>query len=165
MKDTIWRNYRTDLAANEGNWRGKIIVSLFRFSQFVRGSRPKVNLIRGLILGIVLLVEWILGCEISPKAKIGPGFVVYHPIGIVVGPVVVGRNFVIRQNCTVGKRHKFGGGPIIGDNVEMGANSHILGEIEVVNGSTLGANSLLIQNALLPGTYVGNPAILVDQKR
>lgn len=148
-----------DLSANKGNWKGKLVVSLFRFSQLLRGTKTHSNWLRKLFLFPILFFEWLLGCEISPKANIGPGFVIYHPFGIVIGPSSrIGSNFVIRQNCTVGQQKNLNDRPIIGDNVEMGANSLILGNIHVGNGVRLGANSLLISDAPVSGTYCGSPA-------
>jgi putative colanic acid biosynthesis acetyltransferase WcaB len=153
-------NYlRLDLSANEGNWRGKIVVILFRFSQLFRGTKPQASWMRKLLLSPILFFEWVLGCEISPKAQIGPRFTIYHPMGIVIGPSSrIGSNFIIRQNCTVGQKNMLGDAPTIGNNVEMGSNSLILGAICVGNDVRLGANSLLISDAPNSGTYVGSPA-------
>ncbi len=150
---------RIDLSANEGNWRGKMIVILFRSSQLLRGTKLRVSRVRKVLLFPVVFFEWLLGCEISPKAEIGPGFVVFHPFGIVIGPLCrIGSDFSIRQNCTVGQLRMVDDAPTIGNHVEMGANSLILGSISVGNDIRLGANSLLISDALVSGTYVGSPA-------
>ena len=160
MKPPIALNYlRLDLSANKGNWKGNMVVILFRFSQLFRGTKPQASWVRILLLFPILFFEWVLGCEISPKAQIGPRFTIYHPMGIVIGPGSrIGSNFIIRQNCTVGQKNMIGDAPTIGNNVEMGANSLILGAICVGNDIRLGANSLLISDAPNSGTYVGSPA-------
>ena len=42
------------------------------------------------------------GCCIYPNAKVGRGFCIAHPVGIVLGKCEVGENFVIFQNATIG---------------------------------------------------------------
>lgn len=152
-----------DFSRNKGNWRGKIIVCLYRFSQLVRGTEPASTLIRKFLIFPLDFLQWIFGCEISPKAQIGPGLIIYHPFGIVIGPFCrIGSNFVIRQNCTVGQKNMLGDAPTIGDNVEMGAHSIILGAICVGNNVVIGANSMLISDAIDSGIYVGSPAKLIS---
>lgn len=55
-----------------------------------------------------------------------------------------------------------GDAPTIGDNVEMGAHSIILGAICVGNNVVIGANSMLISDAIDSGIYVGSPAKLIS---
>lgn len=70
------------------------------------------------------------GCEISLGVQIGKGIKIPHHTGIVIHhSVKIGDNFVIRQNTTIGKKD---GDPksailIIGDNVDIGANTCIIG--------------------------------------
>jgi serine acetyltransferase len=70
-----------------------------------------------------------------------------HPIGIVIGRgngVSIGENCVIMQNVTIGiKRLGEVKGPKIGNNVFIGANSVIVGDIDIGDGSTIGANCFI----------------------
>lgn len=46
------------------------------------------------------------GCDISPEAKIGPGLLLNHPVGIVIGcGALVGSRCTILQNVTIGERY------------------------------------------------------------
>src|SRR5208283_5856831 len=37
-------------------------------------------------------------CELSPQARIGPGLHLPHPTGVVVGPIIAGRNLTVLQS-------------------------------------------------------------------
>jgi serine acetyltransferase len=91
--------------------------------------------------------------EIQLPAVIGPGLVVTHFVAVVInGCAIIGSNFKIRHNCTVG----LGGSinenftkPIIkiGDNVQIGVGSSILGNNLVIgNNVTIGAMSFINKN-------------------
>ncbi|MEF4723197.1 serine acetyltransferase [Escherichia coli] len=70
------------------------------------------------------------GCEISLGARIGKGLKIPHHHGIVIHHAVsIGENFVIRQNTTIGQKDGESKSLIlrIGDNVDIGANTCIIG--------------------------------------
>ncbi|WP_082956996.1 serine acetyltransferase [Morganella psychrotolerans] len=70
------------------------------------------------------------GTEIELGAKIAPGISFAHHNGIVISKIsIIGKNFHIRQNTTIGATGSLPYQFIkIGDNVEVGANSCIIGE-------------------------------------
>ncbi|QCR35244.1 serine acetyltransferase [Nissabacter sp. SGAir0207] len=70
------------------------------------------------------------GLHIKLGAQIGEGLRIAHYVGIVIAECsVIGKNFYIKQNVTIGIRHLDQAGKIyIGDNVEVGANSCIIGD-------------------------------------
>lgn len=86
--------------------------------------------------------------DINPAAKIGAGFKIVHFTGIVIrGNTVIGKNAVLRQNVTIGARNDTDEGyTVIGDNVEFGANSCIIGDINIGDNVTIGAMSLINKN-------------------
>ena len=79
--------------------------------------------------------------EIMLGVKIGPGLIIPHPQGIVITKhCIIGDNFLIRQGCTIGVDFKNEDKIIIGDNVDVGANSTIIGSgIEIGDGVRIGA--------------------------
>jgi serine O-acetyltransferase len=83
--------------------------------------------------------------DINPAATIGPGFKIVHFTGIVIrGNTIMGKNTVLRQNVTIGARNDTDQGyTIIGDNVEFGASSCIIGDIKIGDNVTVGAMSLI----------------------
>ena len=97
------------------------------------------------------------GSVIFPYAKVGVGFQIVHPVGIVLGNCTIGDNFIIYQGCTVGvKADKHP--PVIGNNVELCANSLIIGNVHVVDNVVIGAHSLVIKDIVESGVYAGSPA-------
>ena len=107
------------------------------------------------------------GVYISKAAEIGPGLVMPHPIGIVIGEgVVIGRNCKIFQNVTIGGKNVGDAGsgryPSIGDNVVIFAGGKVLGDISVGSNCTIGANSVVIEDVNQGATVAGMPARVVS---
>ncbi|TXI27874.1 MAG: serine acetyltransferase [Aquipseudomonas alcaligenes] len=95
--------------------------------------------------------------EIMLGAQVGEGLWIGHPSGIVVsGYAVIGRNFSIWQNCTVGI--KGGGGEkgiFIGDNVRLAAHSCIIGDHIVIGDNvSFGAMSFVNKDVPSSCTYI-----------
>lgn len=87
--------------------------------------------------------------EIQLPAQIAPGLNVAHFLSVVInGCAIIGENFKIRQNTTIGISGKTTAGDapriIIGDNVEIGANSCIIGDnLHIGNNIIIGAMSFI----------------------
>jgi serine O-acetyltransferase len=108
-----------------------------------------------------LLAAYSVGCagsDIRPEATIGPGLVIKHSPGIVVGGgVVAGRRLTLLQNVTLGEKLGKDGGheyPHIGDDVTIAAGAVLLGRIVVGNGAVVGANAVVISD-VEPFSVVG----------
>jgi len=85
--------------------------------------------------------------EIKPNVMIGPGFVIGHPSGIVIGAGTnIGRNFYIYQGVTLGRAHDKDGYPQIGDNVKMFAGSKAFGNIRIGSNVIIGVNSVVTKS-------------------
>lgn len=86
--------------------------------------------------------------DINPNAVIGPGLKIVHFPGIVIrGKTVIGKNAIIRQGVTIGARNDIDEGySQIGDDVEIGANSCIIGDLIIGKNVTIGAMSLINKN-------------------
>lgn len=77
----------------------------------------------------------------------------------------IGKNFSCRQNTTIG--NKSDGRPdelpIIGNNVTLGANVIIIGNIKIGDNVTIGAGSVVIKDIPANSVVVGNPAKIIKQ--
>jgi len=110
------------------------------------------------------------GIEICVGANISSPCVIRHPAGTVIGGgVSVGKRAIILHGVTLGQlkmtnvsEHLY---PILGNDVQIGANSSILGGVIVANGTTLGAHSLLLNSTIENATYVGIPAKIVRSEK
>jgi serine O-acetyltransferase len=110
------------------------------------------------------LARWATGIEIHPGAKLGRGVIIDHGMGVVIGETTeVGDHVLIYQGVTLGgtslssaKRH-----PTVRDHVVIGAGAKVLGNIEIGEGSRIGANSVVVE-AVPPGsTVVGIPGKVI----
>lgn len=92
------------------------------------------------------ILIWKHSIDVSYRPVIGPGLILPHPLGIVIGPeVLIGRNVMLQHNITLGtKRGTLGSGtPVIEDEVTIFPGSVVIGDITVGQGATIGANSLI----------------------
>lgn len=88
------------------------------------------------------------GTEIELGAKIAPGITFAHHQGVVISRrCIIGRNFHIRQNTTIGVKTGVNSKIIIGDNVEIGANTCIIGDdLSIGDNVVIGAMAFVNKN-------------------
>lgn len=93
---------------------------------------------------------------------IGGGICLRHPFSTILNAKSIGRNFLCRQCTTIGNK-KSGSEelPIIGDNVTLGANVCIIGNITIGNNVTIGAGSVVIKSVPDNAVVAGNPARII----
>jgi len=83
----------------------------------------------------------------------------YWGLGIVIhANAKIGDRTLVRQNVTIGTRHKGGAVPIVGCDVVIGAGAVLLEDITIGDGATIGANSVVLSNVPPGVTVVGAPA-------
>jgi serine O-acetyltransferase len=91
----------------------------------------------------------ITGIEIHPQATIGKKLFIDHGMGTVIGASsIIGDNVTMYHGVTIGGRGQKTGKrhPTIGNNVLVGANATILGNITIGDHAKIGANSLVIRD-------------------
>ena len=109
---------------------------------------------------------FIFGIESTPRCKIGPGLVIPHSSGIVIGATVIGKNVTIFQGVTLGAQvadmsFNLKTRPQIGDNVVVGAGSKVLGNINIGNNVVIGANSVVLEDIPASVVIAGIPAKII----
>jgi len=140
----------------------RIFVLFFRISHFF--SRSLLLRIIGLPVRIVFKILSILfSIDLSDKTRIGKNFKIDHGQGLVINyKTIIGDNVILRQNTTIGNK---GQGdlkcPIIGNNVNIGANVVIIGNIEIGDNCIIGAGSVIIKNIPKNSIVVGNPGRVI----
>lgn len=92
---------------------------------------------------------------ISKTTEIGGGCFFEHPYATILNAESIGDNFFCLQCTTLG--NKSGARPVIGDDVTLGANVIIIGDVHIGNNVTIGAGSVVVKD--IPGNCVavGNP--------
>ena len=86
-------------------------------------------------------------CKIFTSSLIKGGLVVYHPYATVINAKKIGKNFTFRNGLTIGNKNNDNTLlPTIGNNVEVGANVVIIGDIEIGDNVTIGAGSVVVKS-------------------
>ena len=103
----------------------------------------------------------VYGIEIPYTAKIGQKVVFEHQHGIVIhGASVIGDGCIIRQGVTLGIRSldRLDEAPILGSRVNVGAGAKLLGKIHIGDNVNIGANSVVLVDVEKNATVAGVPA-------
>lgn len=113
------------------------------------------------------ITRFLTGIEIHPAARISPGLVIDHGMGVVIGETAeIGENCLLYQGVTLGgtgkekgKRH-----PTLKDNVVIGSGAKILGAITIGNNVIIGANSVVLKPVPDNAIVVGVPGRVTRKK-
>ena len=100
-----------------------------------------------------------LGFFIHP-GNFGLGLKIYHYGSIIVNPKArVGCNCTIHGNCCIGSKGGEDVSPTIGDNVDIGQNAQILGDICIADDVIVGAGAVVVKSCPQKGSVLaGVPA-------
>lgn len=112
-------------------------------------------------------ISEVFGVDIHPAARIGTGVFIDHATGVVIGETaVIGNGVAILHGVTLGGTGKIGGDrhPKVGNNVQIGAGSQILGNIRLGDGSKIGAGSTVVGSVAEGTTVVGVAARQVKHR-
>jgi serine O-acetyltransferase len=107
-----------------------------------------------------LFIDWFLGIELPYTVRLGRRVRIWHHGGIVLSARSIGDDVHIRHNTTFGLAHRSQpeGLPIIGDRVDIGVGTCVLGAVTIGEDCVIGAGSIVVRD-LEPGTTaVGAPA-------
>lgn len=148
-----------------GNIKGLFFIVCFRVAHFF--TKNKILYIIGCPVWILyrFIFNFVLGIDISESTVIGKNFVLWHGTGLIVHPqTVIGNNVTLRHNTTIGNAVSGGPAPVIEDDVNVGANSVIIGGIVIGKGAVVGAGSVVVKDVPTGAVVVGNPAHIINRK-
>ena len=155
---------KKELALNPG-LTSKFFIVNFRLASlfYTPGIMKKIFIINVIILK---LLKFICGLDISPKTKIGAGFILFHPQNIVINAdSVLGDNVMLKHNVTIGNKVDPVTGqhvsPVIGNNVELSPGVVVLGNVSIGDNSIIGAGAIVVKSIPKNAIAVGNPAIVI----
>lgn len=158
---------RADLAANRENLKGSVVTVMFRIAHAVRGTGRTPLWAAPIIAVYRFVVEWMIGVELPPLLRVGPGLAVWHGVGLVVNAnTVIGSGVTLRQGTTIGALDdgspRGSVAPVIGDGVNIGVGALVIGPVTIGDGATIGAGAVVITDVPAGATVVGNPARVID---
>ncbi|GAB3011056.1 serine O-acetyltransferase [Spirosoma pulveris] len=158
-----------DWKANSGNVKAQFVLTLFRLATWARSNKILVIAFIWYLLFYRFFVEWVLGIELPWSLRAGSGLRLQHGQGLVVhGQTILGKGCSLKHSTTIGIRinpdGSVGRAPIIGNNVDIGAQVCIIGEIEIGDNVAIGAGSIVIKSIPSNCVVVGNPARIIKVK-
>ena len=124
------------------NSKNVIVTNLFRILNYFLRSRVYVDL---------------------PKTvQIGKGVLFIHPYGITFNSKsIIGDNFTILKGATIGNTKSGNSGtPKIGNNVYVGLNSTIVGNITIGDNVLIASNSFVNFDVPNDSIVLGNPGVI-----
>lgn len=156
MSDGVWQ----DWSVNPRDLRMKFILGSFRFAQKLHRWPKCIRWLASPYLFVYqLLVWWELGIELNHKAEVGPRLRLHHGYGLVVHEsAVIGSDCTLRHGTTIGNRRESDDCPVIGDRVDIGCSSVIIGRIKIGDDAKIGAGSVVLHDVPAGCTVAGNPA-------
>jgi serine O-acetyltransferase len=116
-----------------------------------------------------LLNVLLFGLEVPARLPIGPGFIITHTYGTVLGASSIGANVTIYQQVTLGAteadfRFDPAKRPVVEDGVTIAAGAKVLGRVVLGAACTVGANAVVLQDVPSGCLAVGVPARIVDRR-
>lgn len=97
--------------------------------------------------------------SISFQTTIGKSCKIMHPFSTIINAESIGDNFYCINNTTIG--YKNNKRPIIGNNVFVGANATIIGNVHIGNNVIVGAGAVVTKDVPDDCVVAGNPAKII----
>ena len=114
---------------------------------------------------LLRLTSYITHIQIPVATKIGEGLYIGHFGSIIINPdAVIGKNFCISAGALVGNAQgKRTGTPIIGNNVFMGRNSIVIGNVKIGNDVLIAPGAFVNFDVPDNSVVIGNPGKIIPQ--
>lgn len=114
---------------------------------------------------LLRLTSYLTHIQIPVATQIGEGLYIGHFGSIIVNPnAVIGRNFCVSAGTLVGSAQgKRKGVPVIGDNVYMGRNSIVIGNVRIGNDVLIAPGAFVNFDVPDSSIVIGNPGKVIPQ--
>jgi serine O-acetyltransferase len=151
-------------AARNGPTVRFLAVALLRLAQATGRHAPLAG------SAVKQLNHILTGCDVAYQAQIGPGLILYHPTGVVIGPHCrIGARARIMQGATIGSDavvvvDRDPGSPTIGDDVFIGPGAAIFGPVQLGDRVQVGANAVVNSSFRDDVVLGGVPARVVRER-
>lgn len=138
-----------------------VSLEIYRYGRWAsQRKNPTTRWFANKFYGVLkVLILNVTKVWIPPQVVIGEDFHIIHAEGMLsIHPdVVIGDRCGIMHNVTIGTNMGTGA-PVIGDDVFIGVNSSILGNIRIGDRVHIGANTAVSTNIPSDSTVFGSPA-------
>lgn len=103
------------------------------------------------------------GLMIASSTRIGYGFFIGHPQGVIINhTAVIGNNVNISQFLTIGANEERAA--VIGDNVYIGPHVCLVEDVHIGSNATVGAGAVVTRDVKENVVVAGNPAHEIHAK-
>lgn len=157
-----------------GKWPGKFIFRgmidpNFRYLYiFRKASKYRKKTLLGIFYRILLYHYQVkYGFQIYPETNIGEGFYLGHWGTVIINPKVkIGKNCNIATGVTIGQTNRGDkkGVPVLGNEVWVGTNAVIVGDIKIGNNVLIAPNSYVTRDVPDNSVVVGNLARVMQNE-
>lgn len=136
---------------------------IYAFRQATLTKNPIIRLFYKIIHRILMVQT---GIQIPLETKIGRGFRILHFGTIVINPkTIIGDNFNIAQGVLLGGNiGKKSGAPQIGNNVVIGANAILLGNIKIGDNVLIAPGAFVNFDVPSGSIVLGNPGKIISKE-
>ena len=127
----------------------------------------KNKIIRTYYRFLLLSLQKKTAIQIPYKTEIGEGFYIGHLGSVVINPMaVIGKNVNIAQGVTIGQENRGArkGAPRIGNEVWIGANAVIVGNITIGDDVLIAPLSFVNFDVPSHSIVIGNPAKIIHRE-
>lgn len=154
-KDTLWKDYMRYAGEKK---------AMPKFQKYYRKAQNASNVILKLFYKCLLVYFRSKNLvELGVDNKIGGGLYIGHPYAITINPnAIIESNCNIHKGVTIGQenRGKRKGTPVIGNDVYIGINSTIVGNITIGDDVLIAANTFVNKDIPSHSIVIGNPCII-----
>lgn len=149
---------------------GLLVLAVQRLEHYYDNRRCRVGwTLQTIALKFILLIGKALALtvgksDVAAASDFSGGVYLSDRGHLIIGPQRVGRGTIIHDRVTIGVRA--GGGkvkPAIGENVWIGPNCVVYGEITIGDGATILPGSVLSMSVPARTLVGGNPAVIVQR--
>lgn len=183
----MWSQFAADARAysalrwpgNEGALRRALIwirspallmLTLHRINQRYLARRAQKGWTTETILLRILLalgrrpIAMLTKSDVDDGVEIGGGVYLSDHGCLIVGPQYIGSGTVIHERVTIGARAGGARQPVIGENVWIGRDCVIYGDVSIGDGAAVLPGSVVSMNVPARAVVGGNPAIIVRRQ-